>query len=226
MHGVALLPPELGGAQEGTGGLFPPADRAPLVVEHRQVAVGLDDLGIVLTEQRLGGRADAEPLRKLLGAAVGHPRDLGGKALDMVLLPLQEALGDEHRHHDVFMPGFFEHAVEQVADVFPDRGAVGAHDHAAAHARVIREVGLANDISIPFGKIDIHRGDVVHHLLFVVRHDFSSLISVIEPYYYNGFPEKMQEKAVFVSVADRCIRKISGGFTGSPAGGPFRHMTG
>lgn len=134
----------------------------------------------------------------------------------MVLLPLQEALGDEHRHHDVFMPGFFEHAVEQVADVFPDRGAVGAHDHAAAHARVIREVGLANDISIPFGKIDIHRGDVVHHLLFVVRHDFSSLISVIEPYYYNGFPEKMQEKAVFVSVADRCIRKISGGFTGSP----------
>ena len=56
VDGMTLLPPELTGTQERTGGLFPTDDRAPLVVQLGQVTPGLDDVGVVLAEQSLGSR--------------------------------------------------------------------------------------------------------------------------------------------------------------------------
>jgi hypothetical protein len=90
VEGVALLPEELPVAQEGAGGLLPAQHGAPLVIEHGQVPPGVDDPAPVVAEQRLGGGADAQPLLQLLAAAHGDPGALGGEALHMVLLLLQQ----------------------------------------------------------------------------------------------------------------------------------------
>ena len=44
MHGMSLLPQELTGSQERTGGLLPTNDRDPLVEDLREITIGLYDL--------------------------------------------------------------------------------------------------------------------------------------------------------------------------------------
>ena len=53
MGGMALLPQEFTGAQERTGSFFQSYDRTPLIINLRQVSVGLDLLLIEITEQSL-----------------------------------------------------------------------------------------------------------------------------------------------------------------------------
>ena len=48
---MALLPEELPVAEEGPGGLFPAEHAGPLVIELGQVPVGVNDVGIMLTEK-------------------------------------------------------------------------------------------------------------------------------------------------------------------------------
>ena len=170
VDGVALLPPELPAAQEGAGGLFPTDHAAPLVVQQRQVAVGLQHMGEVVAEQRLTGGPHAEPLLQLLGAADRHPGALGGEALDMVLLLLQQALGDKQRHRHVLMAGRLEHPVQNVLDVLPDRIAVGAQDHAALDRGVVHQLRLLADIGVPLGKVLVDGGDGLHQFLVLFTH--------------------------------------------------------
>ena len=53
MRGMTFLPEELGRAEEGTGGLLPADNRAPLVVDLWQVPIGLDNGGIEIAEEGL-----------------------------------------------------------------------------------------------------------------------------------------------------------------------------
>ena len=78
--GVALLPEELGGAQEGPRHHLPAHDVRPLVDEHRQVAVRLDPLRVHRADDRLAGRPDGEALLELLVPAVRHPGDLRARS--------------------------------------------------------------------------------------------------------------------------------------------------
>ena len=96
VHGVALLPQKLAVAQEGAGGLLPAQDATPLVIHLRQVPVGLDDVAEMLAEQRLRRGTDAVALFQLVAAAHSNPSALRGKALDVVLLLLQEGFGNQH----------------------------------------------------------------------------------------------------------------------------------
>ena len=185
VHGVALLPQELGAAQEGAGGLFPAHDAAPLVIQLGQVTVAVDDMGIVLAEQRFAGGAHAQALLQLFLAAHGDPGHLRGEAFHMVLLFLQKALRYEHGHIDILVAGGLEHAVEDVLDILPNGVAVGADDHAAADAAVIDQLGLFNDIGIPLRKIVLHRGDLGYHFLLIC-HSISFSLSVgYIPLYYT-----------------------------------------
>ena len=88
----------------------------------------------------------------------------------MVLLLVEKALRDEHRHVDVLVSGLLEVAVEKALDVFPDRVAVRADDHTALDARIADQFGFFTDVRIPLGKIDIHGSDIFHHL-FLLRHE-------------------------------------------------------
>ena len=133
VYRVPLLPEEFAPAQEGAGGLLPAQHAAPLVVEAGQVAPGVHHMAPVLAEERLAGGADAQPLRQLLAAAHGHPGALGGKALHMVLLLLQQALRYEHGHGDVDMPRLLEAPVEEGLYVLPDGVAVRPQYEQALH---------------------------------------------------------------------------------------------
>ena len=90
--------------------LLPADDVAPLVDQHRQVAPGLDPLGVHRPDDRLGGRADREPLGQLLVAALGDPGHLGREAGDVLGLLAQEALRDEQREVGVLVAGRLEAA--------------------------------------------------------------------------------------------------------------------
>ena len=145
----------------------------------------------MLTEQRFRGGAYAEALGELFCTAVSDPRHLWRKALNVIFFALQQSFGDEHRHHNVFVPSFLEHAVEKVFNVFPNSRTVWTHDHAAAHTGIVSKIGLSYDIGIPLSKVNIHRGDVFHQFLFIIRHfRYSSLKA---PYIQLLYVLKMQK---------------------------------
>ena len=167
MDGVTLLPPELTRTQERTGGLLPADNRAPLVVQLRQVTPGTDDLGVVLAEQGLGGRTDAQTLLELLRTAVGNPGALGCEALDVVSFLEQQGFRDKDGHCHVLVTGLLEHAVQSLLDVLPQSLCVGAHDDAALDRRVIDHFRLLDDVGIPLGEIHVHRRDFRYQFLLI-----------------------------------------------------------
>ena len=170
VHGVTFLPEKFGGAQEGTGGLFPADDRAPLIVKLGQVAVGIDDLLVMLAEQGLRGRTDSQTLVELFLTADRHPCAFGRKALNVVFLALQETFGNEHRHVDVLVTGLLEAAVKVSLHELPDRVTVGADHHAALYAGIVNQFRLFDDIGIPFCKILVAAGNRLDHF-FIFSHD-------------------------------------------------------
>ena len=127
-------------------------------------------MGEVVAEQRLAGGAHAQALFQLVQAAVGDPGHLGGKALHVVLLLLEQALGDEDGHGHVLMAGGLEHAVQDVGDVLPDGVAVGAQDHAALHAGIVHQLRLEAHVGVPLGKILVDGGDGLHQFLLLFAH--------------------------------------------------------
>ena len=108
VHGVTLLPVKLHGAEEGARGFFPANHGAPLIIQLGQIPPGVNNIFVMVAEQRLRGGTDAEPLGKLLLAAVGHPGHLRSEALHVVLFLLKQALGDKQRHRHVFVTKLFK----------------------------------------------------------------------------------------------------------------------
>src|SRR5713101_7500357 len=84
---------------------------------------------------------------------MGDDRDLGRKALDVLRFLLQEALRDEEREVGVARTGLLDAAVEFVAQILPDREAVGAENDTSAHRRIIGEFGAQDDVVVPGGEI-------------------------------------------------------------------------
>ena len=136
----------------------------------------------MLAEQGLGGGPYAQPLAELFGAAYGHPGALGRESLDVILLLLQQALGDEHRHIYVLVTGLLEAAVHITLHILPDSVAVGPDDHAAFNVAVVDQLGLLDYIRIPFSEIFVAAGDGLDHffVLIILSHNtlLSSLISL------------------------------------------------
>ena len=185
MDGVTLLPPELTGAQEGTGGLFPAHDGAPLIVQHGQLPPAVQHVGPVVGEHGLGGGPDAQPLLQLAVAAHGDPGHLRSEALDQLPFLLQQALGNQHRHGYVLMACLLELAVHDVHHVLPNGIAVGAHNHKALNTGVIHQLRLQADVRVPLCEVLAHGGDGLH-LFFVLSH------SIIHPFlvFFPCFEDK------------------------------------
>ncbi len=165
MNRVAFLPQELHGAEERTRRLLPADNGAPLVVYLRKVAVGVHDVRIEIAEQRLRSRAHAHLLLQRLAAALGHPGNFGRKAFHMILLFIQQALGDEHREIAVLHAGLLESAVKLSLDVLPDGVARRTDDHAPLDAGVIHKFCLLDDVRVPLREIVFHVGDGFHKIL-------------------------------------------------------------
>ena len=135
----------------------------------------------MIAEQRLGGRADAQTLGQLLTAADGDPRTFRRKALDMILLLLEQALRYQHRHCDVCMSVTLEHSVKNVLNILPNRVSVGAHDEAALNAGVVHQLRLCAYVSKPLGKVLLHVGYLLD--LFFFCHCFSPFVRALAPPY-------------------------------------------
>ena len=166
MGRVAFLPEKFPGAQEGSCGLLPAHDGAPLIVVLRQIPVGMDLIGIEITEQRLRSRTHAHALLQRLQSSVRHPCHLRRKSLHMVFLLLKQALRDKHGQIYVLHPGFLKSPVQLLLDIFPDGIACRLDDHTALYTRIIDQFRFLHHICIPLGKVHIHGGDALHQLLF------------------------------------------------------------
>ena len=132
---------------------FPAHHAVPLIDQHRQVAVRLNPLRIGIADDRFRGRADHQRLFEFFAAAVGHDRQFRGKSRDVGFLLFDEAARDQQRKRGVQVTGGLEPPVKRLCDVFPQRPAVGTHDHAAAHRRVIGQLRAQHQLVVPLGKV-------------------------------------------------------------------------
>ena len=98
-------------------------------------------------------RAQDERFGEFFAAADGDDRKLGRKAFDVMFFLVDKAAGNQQRKRDVLVAGGFEAAVQRLLHVFPERPAVGPHDHAAAHRRVVGQLRLQYQLVVPLGKI-------------------------------------------------------------------------
>ena len=170
VDGVTLLPPELTAAQEGTGGLLPAHDAAPLVVLHRQLAVAVQHAGPMVAEHGLAGGADGEALFQLVRAAHRDPRHLRREAIDQLAFLLQQALRDQDGHGHVLMAGGLEAGIHVLLDQLPDGLTIGAQDDEALHAGILDQLCLDADVGIPLCEVLLLTGDRLHEFLVVFCH--------------------------------------------------------
>ena len=96
MGRVALLPEELPSAKEGSRVLeLPPNDVGPLIELEGQVAMALDPVREGGVHDGFRGGTDGDGLGELSVTGPGHPRNLGGESLDVILLLLETVLTNE-----------------------------------------------------------------------------------------------------------------------------------
>ena len=169
MKRMTLLPQEFSASQERSRGLFPTHNAAPLVVFHRQISPGMQNMTPVITEQRFTGRTDAESLREFFLASYRDPRTLGCKAFNVILFLLKKGLRNQHRHGDILMSVSLEHAVQNALNVFPDSIAIGAQHKQALDAGIVYQLSLRAHIREPLGEIHFHIGDLLY--FFIVCHN-------------------------------------------------------
>ena len=174
---MPLLPEKFRGAQKEPGPQLPANHVGPLVDQDRQIPIGLNPLGIGLTDDRLTGRPDDQGLFQLarrlqppLGirfeAMMGNDSAFLREALDVLGFPFQVAHRNKQRKVGVDVPSLLEHPIKNTLHVFPDGITPGLNHHTAAHRRHLGKLCGLDDLLIPLRVIfRSHRGDGV--LLFL-----------------------------------------------------------
>src|ERR1700686_433965 len=137
VRGVAFLPEKFERAEEEFGAQLPADDAVPLIHQDGEVAVGLNPLGPHVADDGFGGWAYDEWFGELFTAADGNYGELRRETLNVMFFFVDEAARDQERKGYVLVTGGLEATVQGLLDVFPERPAVGTHDHAAAHGRVV-----------------------------------------------------------------------------------------
>ena len=153
VRGVALLPEELGRAEEQTGPHLPADHVGPLVDEQGQVAVALDPLREEVVDHGLAGRPDHDRLLEQLAAPVGHHGQLGAEPLHVGRLEPEERFGDEQREVGALGAGLLDAPVHLVDQQLPDAEAPRADDHGAADRPVLGHLGAGHHLLVPTGEV-------------------------------------------------------------------------
>ncbi len=191
---VALLPEELGGAEEQTRAHLPAHDVGPLVAEDGQVAVGGDPVLVGVPDYGLRGGAhdklllqfgggvdhDALAVGVVLQTVVGHHGALLGEALHMVRLAREERFGDEEREIGVLVSRLFEHVVQHALHLLPDGVTVGFDYHTSSDGRIFGQTGLHNEVVVPFRVVVLDFGQIFKlycHIAFLFRNFRGEAIS-------------------------------------------------
>ncbi|OPZ72041.1 MAG: hypothetical protein BWY82_01528 [Verrucomicrobia bacterium ADurb.Bin474] len=161
---MAFLPKKLCRAEKDPGPHFPPHHVGPLVDEQRQVTIALHPVAVNLADDRLRCRPDNQRLlefstRDQSTLAVRHEpgvsdnRTLLCKAIHMLGLFFDVALGNEQGEIGVLMARVLEHLVKNALHVLPDGVAPRLDDHTPPYRRILGKIGRTNDLLIPLREI-------------------------------------------------------------------------
>ena len=165
---VTFLPQKFHGTKERSRRLLPTHYGAPLVVNLRQVTVGVHDVRIEIAEERLGRRTYTHPFLQRLAAALGYPGNFRSKAFHVILFFIQEAFRDEHRKVAVLNAGFLEAAVKLFLNILPNCVSIWSNYHTSLDAGIIHKFRFLYDVRIPLGEIVLHIGNGLNK---IVSHD-------------------------------------------------------
>ena len=177
VRGVALLPEELGGAQEQPRAHLPAHDVRPLVDEQRQVAIALHPLRERRADDRLATSAArrAAPRARRSGRACRRASSSRWCVTTAHSFAKPSTCAASFSRNDSGMnsgkyafewPVSLNIAVEDALDVLPQRVAPRLDHHAAADVAVLGEVGGLDDLLVPLLVVVVAgRGDRGLHLL-------------------------------------------------------------
>ena len=96
----------------------------------------------------------------------------------MVLLLLEQGLGNEHGQVHVLVPCLLELLIQFVLDVFPNGVAIGAVDEHSLDGGVVDQLCLPAHVGVPLGKVHLHIGDLLHLLLVGILGHIVSVLYV------------------------------------------------
>src|SRR6266550_9245011 len=169
VRSMPFLPQELRGAQKQPRAHLPADDVAPLVEQHRQVAVALDPFREHAVDDRLRRRPYDEGFLErgrwidldgtlALFACRPQPRmcderNLLRESFDVLGLLREVAHRDEEREVGVLVAARLDHVVERALHQLPDAVAVRPDHHAPAHGRIVGQLGLGNDVAVPLAEV-------------------------------------------------------------------------
>ena len=125
----------------------------------------MDNIAVMLAEQRLRGRTDAVALLQLIIAAHRDPRALRREALDVILLLLQQRFRDQHGHINILCTRLLKLRIQKLLDILPDRVAIGTVNEHSLDGGVVDQLRLFAHIGVPLGKIDLHIRDLLDLLI-------------------------------------------------------------
>jgi hypothetical protein len=112
---VTFLPQELASTKERLRVLeFPSNNRAPLVDLQGQITMGSDPLGKVRIHDSFGGRANSNGLFQIVLSCSGDPSDFRSETFNMILLSLQNLVGNKHGEVSIFYTHLNNSGIEKV----------------------------------------------------------------------------------------------------------------
>ena len=139
-----------------------------MVDEQRKVPIGLNPAREGSADDSFGSRANNVGLTELargnhaglsifvflgLETMMRHDGTLSGKAFGVFGFLFKEGKRDEEREIGVLVAGCLETSVEVTLDGFPNRKAPRLDHHAATGFGVLGQIGSANDLLVPLGKV-------------------------------------------------------------------------
>ena len=185
---VALLPEELGGAQEETRTHLPAYDIRPLVAQQGKVPPGLDPILIGIPDNGLRCRADDEfflqfrvgidhhalAVGRHLQAVMGDYRALLRKTFDVLRLAAEERFRNEKREIGIDVPRLLEHPVKLLLHLLPDCISVGLDHHTSPNGGLFRQIRFHYEVVVPAGIIflavdDLFVVDLFSHIIFGIN---------------------------------------------------------
>ena len=105
-----------------------------------------------------------------------NQRNLGSKALHVVRLLHEIAVGYEHRKVCVFMSRSLKATVQLLLNMLPNLVAVGTNNHRSLNGTVVYKLSLKHYVGIPLRKIHRHIGNFLYKLIVLLLFSHNSVL--------------------------------------------------
>jgi hypothetical protein len=156
MSGMTLLPQEFSSSNERSGMLeFPSNDIGPLIEFQGKMSMTLNPSSIGRVHNSFRSGSDSDGFREIGRTTFSDPSDFGGETFDVILFSHEGLIGNKHREISIFNAICLDESVKEFCDLFPNKVGSGSKNIAPRNFVVVDELGLGDDLLIPFGRIFI-----------------------------------------------------------------------